>query len=380
MAEPDLTPSFLPGLELARRFYLEAVRPLLDARFPGMRHSAALLGDGSEVLGLDDPRSTDHDWGPRLLIFVPDADIHSLRERMHALLADELPGIFLEFPTNFGPPDAGGTRLLEPVSAAPIAHRVEVHSVGAYMKAQLGFDPRGPVTVADWLSTSSQLLLSVTAGAVYHDGLDELEPLRVKLGWYPHDVWLYLLAAQWKRIGQEEAFVGRTAEVGDELGSRVVSARLVRDAMRLGFLLERRYAPYSKWLGKAFRALDCAAILTSDLLAVLAADEPRVRERHLSAVYEELARRHNALGLAPPVEPTVRHYHDRPYLVIRAERFVEATRAAITDPAVREIRFDAGSVDQFLDSTDVLGQPALARAAAHALYGEGTAGLSPRPK
>ena len=380
MAEPDLTRPFLRGLELARRFYVDAVRPLLDARFPGLRHSAALLGDGSEVLGLDDPRSTDHNWGPRLLVFVPDADLRRLRARIHEVLADGLPRTFLDFPTNFGPPDAGGTRLLDPVSTGPIAHRVEVHSVRAYMQAQLGFDPGGPITVLDWLSTPSQLLLSVTAGAVYHDGLNELEPLRARLCWYPHDVWLYLLAAQWRRIGQEEAFVGRTAEAGDELGSRVVAARLVRDAMRLGFLLERRYAPYSKWLGKAFVALDCSATLAPELLAVLAASDPRERERHLSAVYEELARRHNALGVAEPVEPSVRGYYDRPYLVIRAERFVEATRAAITDPAVREIRFDAGSVDQFLDSTDVLGQPALARAAALALYGEGAAGLTLRPK
>ena len=380
MAEPDLTPPFIPGLELARRFYVEAVRPLLEAHFPRLRHSAALLGDGSEVIGLDDPRSTDHNWGPRLLIFVPDADLGRLRPRIRDALADGLPRSFLGLPTNSGAPDAGATRLLEPLSRGPIAHRVEVHSVGAYMTIQLGFDPRGPIAVVDWLCTPSQLLLSVTAGATYHDGLDELEPLRAKLRWYPHDVWLYLLAAQWKRIGQEEAFVGRTAEAGDELGSRIVAARLVRDAMRLGFLLERRYAPYSKWLGKAFGALDCSRTLAPELLAVLAAPDPRERERHLSVVYEELARRQNALGVADPVEPTVRGYHDRPYLVIRAERFVEATRAAITDPAVREIRFDAGSVDQFLDSTDVLGQPALARAAALALYGEGAAGLALRPK
>ena len=48
---------FIPGLELARRFYWEAVRPILDADFPGLRHSAALIGAGSEVLGFDTPMS-----------------------------------------------------------------------------------------------------------------------------------------------------------------------------------------------------------------------------------------------------------------------------------------------------------------------------------
>jgi len=57
--------NFIPGLELSRRFYWEAVRPVLDAEFPGLRHSAALIGTGSEVLGFDTPMSSDHHWGPR---------------------------------------------------------------------------------------------------------------------------------------------------------------------------------------------------------------------------------------------------------------------------------------------------------------------------
>jgi hypothetical protein len=60
----------------------------------------------------------------------------------------------------------------------------------------------------------------------------------VSLRWYPDDVWRWLLAGQWARIGQEEAFVGRTAEAGYELGSRVVAARIVRDLVRLCVLLE----------------------------------------------------------------------------------------------------------------------------------------------
>ncbi len=33
-------PSFIPGIQLCRRFYWEAVRPLLDGEFPDLRHSA----------------------------------------------------------------------------------------------------------------------------------------------------------------------------------------------------------------------------------------------------------------------------------------------------------------------------------------------------
>ncbi len=56
-------PPFLPGLDLCRIFYLEAVRPLLEQAYPGLPHAAARLGPGSEVLGFDTERSVDHDWG-----------------------------------------------------------------------------------------------------------------------------------------------------------------------------------------------------------------------------------------------------------------------------------------------------------------------------
>jgi hypothetical protein len=46
-----------------------------------------------------------------------------------------------------------------------------------------------------------------------------------RLGWYPDQVWRWLLACQWHRLAQEEAFVARTAEVGDDLGSVVTAGR-----------------------------------------------------------------------------------------------------------------------------------------------------------
>jgi len=80
-----------------------------------------------------------------------------------------------------------------------------------------------------------------------------------------------VLKAQWRRIEQAEAFSGRCAEVGDELGSRVVAARQVREVMHLAFLLERECMPYSKWLGTAFARLRCSAELQPALLGALGA-------------------------------------------------------------------------------------------------------------
>ncbi|MDE0312275.1 MAG: hypothetical protein OXI52_08420, partial [Caldilineaceae bacterium] len=61
---------YISGMELSRRFYWEAVRPVLERSFCGLPHAAALIGAGSETLGFDDEMSTDHGWGPRLQLFL----------------------------------------------------------------------------------------------------------------------------------------------------------------------------------------------------------------------------------------------------------------------------------------------------------------------
>lgn len=363
---------FMPGLNLSRAFHDEIVGPILREAFPRLSYSAALIGGGSEVLGYDSERSTDHHWGPRLLLFLSEADYEQQRYSLGEVLAKRLPPAFRGFSTNFGPPDEFGVRLPVAVEHGPIAHHVDVQVVRAFLSRELGFDPRQGITVLDWLLTPSQRLLHVTSGAVYHDGLQELEPLRAKLQWYPDDIWFYLIAGQWQRISQEEAFVGRCGEAGDELGSRLVAGRLVRDLMKLCFLFERRYAPYSKWLGTAFATLRHGPALVPLFDQVLAACEWHDRERRIAYAYEQIAGLHNELSITRFVDPATRPYYNRPYRVLHAGRFVEATREAIGDGNVRRIMREAGdigAIDQFVDNSDILSVPDRARQMGHIFQG-----------
>jgi uncharacterized protein DUF4037 len=136
----------------------------------------------------------------------------------------------------------------------------------------------------------------------------------------------------------------------------VVAARLVRDLMRLSFLLERRYAPYRKWLGSAFAKLDSHAEIGTALGEVLAAEDHDHREAALVTAVEALAARHNALGLTSPVDGTVRRFHRRPFRVLGSARFVDACLARVTDPWLKSLP-PVGAIDQFVDSTDVLSYP-----------------------
>ena len=339
--------AFIPGRELAQAFYVEVVEPLV-AEVP---HSAAFLGWGSDVAGFDTERSTDHGWGPRLQVFVGADAVDDVRSRID----DGLPNEFRGWPTRFG------------WDAVPVSDHVTVTTLGEWLERQLGFDPRAGMSTVDWLTTPQQLLLEVTGGVVLHDGLDEVEPVRAALAWFPDDVWRWLVGCQWWRIEHEESFVGRAAEVGDELGSRVIAARLARDIMRLCFLLERRYAPYSKWLGSAFAQLESSADVGPGLERMLDARDFEEREAGWVSAVEALAVRHNASGLTEPLDPAVRQFYTRPFRVIGAPRFADATIETVADPFLRSLP-RLGSIDQFVDSTDVLSHADVARRFA-AVYG-----------
>ena len=351
-------PEFIPGLRLARLFYLEAVKPILNANFPHLRFSAALIGTGSEVIGFDTEMSADHHWGPRVMLFLTEDAYNNSLNAIDEALRQELPTSFHGYSTNFTLPNPAdnNVQLLQDVDNGPINHRVELLTIRGFFLDYLNFDIEKSMEPADWLTFPEQKLLTITAGEVYHDGIG-LQPVRDRFNYYPHDVWLYLLASGWNRIGQEEHLMGRAGMVKDEIGSAIIGARLVRDAMRLCFLMEKQYAPYAKWFGRAFYRLRCAEDLSPILRRVLIAESWQGREKHLAETYEYIAGMHNKLGITEPLPARVTNFFGRPFQVIEAGRgYADAIRARIKDPIIKRIaeRKLIGSIDQLSDSTDIV--------------------------
>ena len=333
---------FIPGLELSRRFYEEAVRSLLNEHFPFLKYAAGLIGFGSEVLGYDTIQSTDHDWGPRVILFLPEENYAEQFPHVLAILQKRLP---VEF---------GGYPVI-PKNQTRDAVGVQLFTLGGFIQDYLGFDLRNPIEPADWLTFPEQKLLSITSGAVFWDDIG-LEDMRRRFEYYPRDVWLYLLAAGWKSIGQDESLMGRAGQVGDEVGSALIAARLVRNLMQLWFRMNKQYAPYSKWFGTGFSRLADTGNLVPIFENVLRAETWTERQEYLAQAYEVTAAKHNSLNITALVTEKRSYFFDRPFLVIGGKDVAEAIRVQITDPAVRKWAGDRliGSVDQFSDSTDVL--------------------------
>jgi hypothetical protein len=342
------------GIALARAYHRDVVGPILTTRWPDLPYAAARLGSGSDVLGYDDEMSQDHDWGLRLNVLVPDALVTEVRDHLDR----ELPASYQGWPTRFATTWLSGEQV-----------QVQVDATGDFAVSRLGVDPRDGLDPVTWLSLTGQGILEVIAGEVFHDSAGDLRAVRESLRWYPDDVWRYVLAADWARLGEEMPLAGRAGQLGDENGSRVVMARLVRAAMHLGFLLERRWPPYSKWLGTAYDALPVAAPTRAALATALGAPTWQDRESGLVAALDALLGTQRGLGL-PSHEAATEPFWDRPFRTVNAGTSALLLRG-VTDPAVARLPAGVGSVEQWADSVAVLGPPLRRLAAARAALDTG---------
>ena len=337
-----------PGTALSRAYWERLVRPLLARRLPGLELAAARLGSGSDVFGFDDVQSRDHDWGLRLTLLVEGG----AAGEVDALLERELPTQWRGHPVRFA-------TTWEPV----VRQRVEVASAADFAASRVGITPQrldgaAPLDLVDWLQLTGQAALEVTAGPVFHDGTGAITAIRERLRTYPEDVRRYAIGADWTRIGQELADVGRAGLRGDEDGSAVIAARHVRTLLHLAHLLHRRWVPYGKWLARSAAALPDGDALRRSVLAVLRAQDWRTRQGALAALVEQIAALQGQVGL-PTLDPATEPFFDRPHVGLRG--LPELLAEEITDPAVRALRPGIGTAEQISDHVSVLVDPVLRR-------------------
>ncbi|GAK54635.1 hypothetical protein U14_05922 [Candidatus Moduliflexus flocculans] len=314
---------FIPGLALNRNFYHDIILRLLKQEYPELPYAAALIGYGSDVLGFDTPTSMDHNWGPRMQIFLTESDFPELGHQINEMLRWKLPFSFQGFPTNFTDPRYDHTQTMLPTTAYPIRHLIEVSTVERYIAGRLPLESLSDITLAEWMRFTDQKLLELTQGEVFYDGLHSLTRLRDQLRFYPRDIWLLRLAAQWEAVSQQEAFIGRCRELHDLLNLKLLAGRLIALLMKICFYLERRYIPYSKWFGRGFQQLNCYAGVHQQMLGILLEGDPESVESELANLYEHVVDLNNANFDLPKIENRTRNFFGRPYMVIFAETIVE---------------------------------------------------------
>jgi len=327
-------PEFIKGLNLCEVFFQEHAKPILDKDFPNLRYTAGLLGYGSDVLGYDDAVSTDHMWGPRFYLFLSETDIGRKADILEAF-QNGLPYTYKGYSVNFSAPDPndGGVRHPEFITSGRVSPLMWIHTPEDFQNQYLGSRPE---TNRDWLSLSEHRLLGFTSGRLFVDMLD-MQALRDRVIFYPEEVRLYLIASQWALISEEQAFVKRCGVRGDEIGSGITCLRIAERLMRLCFLYEGRYAPYSKWFGTAFSRLPVNPQIGEEIRLAFFADNTVQREKHLVNAQVLVAKLHNEKGITDPVPTHPQPYFGRDIQVIYTDRIAQAVQKQITDDKLQKL-------------------------------------------
>lgn len=347
-------PSFILGLRLNRLFYEEVVGPLIKREFPHLSYSAGLVGHGSDVLGLDTVRSTDHDWGPRLHIFFKEKDFDRYKDKVDKMLRQKLPLTFRGFSTNFSKEQPGYLKHIPAYKTrGEVNHLFSFWTAKSFFQHYLDFNPYEKPSFRDWLTFPQQALLEITSGEIYYDGIG-IERVRKKFSYYPDRVWIYIYFRQWGKIGDREAFMFRTGEVGDELGSNIIATQIVEDLIELCFLIEKKYIPYPKWFGSMFSRLESFKSLKPLFLKTVHLDSWQQREKYLVKAYEIIAKKHNELKVTKPIQTRIKNFSVRPFSLPHGyavytkiyEQYIKKRKA--TAPIMR-LKYHLGAIDQFVD-------------------------------
>ena len=224
-------------------FWSDIVFPLLLSHFPTQtaQMAAGFFGYGSDVLRLDDQYSTDHHFGLRVNILLPDAMMQAQGRAIEDMLAAHLPQTWR------GRELREGYTRTKGVALAALDH---------HLLSTIGL-PHAPRSLTDWLQIPEEDITHIVAGEVWHDPSARFSTIRHSLlAYYPEPVRLRRLA-HWSRYfsGMGVYALKRALLRNNTLYASTTFARSLRWGVQMAFMLDRTYYPYDKWLTEMFHRL-----------------------------------------------------------------------------------------------------------------------------
>ena len=233
------------GLELSRAYYETCGEPMLRRDFPALLPFLAVgfVGSGSDRYGFDDELSRDHDFEPGFCLFLPPEEVV---DRRSAFLLERA---YAKLPKTF----AGVTRPpLSPVGGS----RNGVFRTADFYRERVG-SPDGRLSPEQWLTLPEEALAEAVNGAVFTDPYGEFTAIREALCAMPEDARRKRMAGHLLRMGQAGQYnYARCLRRGEYEAAQLACHEFVDSALRVYFMLRRRYMPYYKWSFRALRQLD----------------------------------------------------------------------------------------------------------------------------
>lgn len=246
----------MKGLELSQKYYEQYGKKMIREQFPEIadQTAAGLVGYGSECLGFDDDISRDHDYGPSFCIWLPRDIYRQYGEKMQAAY-DALPKEFMGFAARVEEEQGKG--------------RVGVLCLEDFYREILGCDSV-PETAQEWFAIPESALCAAAGGQVFEDFCGRFTEIREALmAYYPEEVWRKKLAESLARAAQAGQYnYARAMKRGERVAAEIALTEFVKEAMQIVYLLNRKYAPFYKWMHRGLKELATGSEV-GDMLSLL---------------------------------------------------------------------------------------------------------------
>lgn len=227
------------GLDICRKYYEEIGLPMIHSQFEKYesRIAVGLVGEGSDCFGMDDELSRDHDWGPGFCMWVD--------EVTYSAIGEELIKAYESLPREF----MGYKRM----STREAEGRLGVIRVKDFYKNILHTENGIPHNEEEWLTIAEEDLAAATNGAIFRDDEGIFFSLRNELlSYYPERIFRRKLAYELVRMAKTGQYnFSRSVKREDKVTANMYLAEYMEHTLKVLFLLNRKYAPYKKWLMKA---------------------------------------------------------------------------------------------------------------------------------
>lgn len=241
MEEPAAsTNTHISGMELARIYYEQFGKRMIEEKFPNYvdKIAVGLVGEGSDCFGFDDDVSIDHDFGLGFCMWVTKETYEEIGASLQAEY-DELPEEHLGFTKKKTVVTPGGQKF----------QRVGVFVIEDFFLNLLGMKHM-PKLKEEWMYLEPHMLATATNGCVFKDEEEIFTKTRNELlAFYPEEVRIQKIAYEVAAMAQSGQYnLPRMWKRGDQVTVCLTLSEYIKHCMSVVFLLEKKYAPYYKWM------------------------------------------------------------------------------------------------------------------------------------
>lgn len=197
----------------------------------------ALVGKGSECYGFDDDISSDHDYGNRLLILLPDYEYIEYSKKL-----------MYELSKNF-------------------KEKFEIYRIKDFYKFYTSFD-EGPKSIEEFRKVSEEYLSVVTNGEVFLDNLGEFSKIRKRLlAHYDKDLSLKYMALYLNKMAQAGQYnFSRCLKRNDIVGANFALTEFIENYIYFVHIINKKYTPFYKWRFKSCKSLNILGEYSCEIL------------------------------------------------------------------------------------------------------------------